>query len=250
MERAGSVVIAFTEDDLLPLSALQHLVFCERQCALIHIEQVWRDNPLTVEGSHLHDRTHESAPRRELRADLLIARGLPLRSFRLGVSGIADAVEFHRFARSPETAGSPEALAPAVSLLGLLGAWRPFPVEYKHGKPKPDVCDEVQVCAQAMCLEEMLGVAVPEGALFYGAIQRRRDVRFEPKLRAATESAAQRLHELITGGTTPRAKREPKCKRCSLLDLCRPEAMSLRKSARRFLVDAVERTLHDEVTER
>src|SRR6266567_7026185 len=143
----------YDEEDLLPLSALQHLVFCERQCALIHIEGVWADNALTVEGSHLHDRVDEMGPRIESRGDLRIARGVALRSLRLGLSGRADVIEFHRVTEG------------GVELAGVSGLWRPFPVEYKRGRPKRDRCDEVQVCAQARCLEEMLETAVPAGAL-------------------------------------------------------------------------------------
>lgn len=234
----------FAEDDLVPLSALQHLVFCERQCALIYLEQVWRDNPLTLEGSHLHDRTHESGPRREVRGDLVICRGLPLRSLRLGVSGIADVVEFHRWA-TVERGAHEE--ASAVSLPGVPGVWAPFPVEYKRGKPKADRCDEVQLCAQALCLEEMLGIRVPEGALFYGATQHRHGVRFDDELRAATEQAAQRLHALVRQGVTPRVAREPKCKRCSLVEVCRPDATGPRRSARRYLAESFAHAIGGEV---
>jgi len=234
----------FSEDDLLPISALQHLVFCERQCALNHLEQVWHDNPLTLEGSHLHDRTHETAQRREVRGDLVITRGLPLRSLRLGLSGIADVVEFHRVA--PGAAESSDGLAPAVTVPGLRGLWIPYPVEYKRGKPKPDRCDEVQLCAQAMCLEEMLEVGVPEGALFYGAIQRRHDVRFDVDLRSHTEAATRRLHELLRGSVTPRVQKEPKCRRCSLLEICRPDATCPARSARRYVGDAIAAALQEE----
>ena len=238
--------MAFAEEDLVPLSALQHLVFCERQCALIHIEQVWKDNPLTLEGSHRHDRVHEEAPRRELRGDLLLARGLALRSLRLGVSGIADVVEFRRAppGEAPQRTG--DALATAVPLVGLSGVWRPYPVEYKRGKPKADRCDGVQLCAQAICLEEMLSVEVPEGALFYGRTQHRHEVRFDSSLRTATEAAAARLHQLLAERSTPRVKREPKCARCSLVEVCRPETTGSRRSARRYLAGALARALSDE----
>ncbi len=235
------------EDELLPLSALQHLVFCERQCALIHIEQVWRDNPLTLEGSNRHDRTHETAPRRELRGDLLITRGLQLRSFRLGVSGVADVVEFHR---APAASADDEPGKPArVVLNGLSGFWMPFPVEFKRGKPKLDHCDEVQVCAQAICLEEMLGVSVLDGALFYGATQHRHDVRLGPELRQETADAAIRLHALFDRRISPRVQREPKCGRCSLVDICRPDATGPGRSARRYLRAAVRGVLEEEVSE-
>ena len=235
----------FAEDDLLPLSALQHLVFCERQCALIHVEQLWKDNPLTLEGAARHHRVHEGAPRREVRGDLVVARGVAVRSLLLGVSGIVDVIEFHRGAASTSAVGA--TLAAAVPLPGLGGLWTPFPVEYKKGKPKLDHCDEVQVCAQALCLEEMLGVAVPEGALFYGATQHRDPVEFSEGLRSETRRAAVKLHKLCSTGRTPRAQREPKCQGCSLVEVCRPDAMAPRRSARRYLADALDPATREEV---
>jgi CRISPR-associated exonuclease Cas4 len=229
----------YSEDDLLPLSALQHLVFCERQAALIHIEQQWRDNPLTLEGSHSHSRVHEDAPRREVRGDLVITRGLPLRSLRLGLSGRADVIEFHRLPGPRGHGHHAGGLTQQVAVAGLPGLWRPFPIEYKRGKPKPDHCDEVQLCAQALCLEEMLHVSVPEGALFYGRIQRRQDVAFTAKLRVRAESACLRLHELLRIGIAPRVKRQPKCKRCSLLEICQPAATAPGRSAASYLARAV-----------
>ncbi len=202
----------YSEDELLPLSALQHFVFCQRQCALIHLEGAWDDNRLTVEGRILHERVHDGED--EARGDIRIARGLRLRSLKLGLTGQADVVEFHR-----QTDGS----------------WRPFPVEYKRGRPKPDICDKVQVCAQALCLEEMLGVAIGEGSIFYGQPRRRHDVAFGPELRTQTEDAARRLRELVRSGETPRASYEKKCENCSLLDLCMPEIVGRGKSATGYL---------------
>lgn len=212
----------FSEDDLLPLSALQHLLFCERQAALIHLEQLWADNPFTVEGSHMHQATHE--PGSSQRGGVRVARGLSLRSLRLGLSGKADTVELL-------AAGSE-----GVEVPGVPGRWLLFPVEYKRGKPKAHRADEVQVCAQALCLEEMLGAKIPRGALFYGKTRRRKAVDLDAELRRVTEEAAERLHRLLAGGVTPKAVREPKCDSCSLLPLCRPEVA--RKSARRYL-DAI-----------
>ncbi len=226
----------FTEDDLLPLSALQHLVFCERQCGLMFIDRVWRDNSLTLEGSHMHRRVHEEAPRRELRGDLLIARGVHLRSLTLGVVGVADVVEFHR--ASPPGHDSKEALDVTVKLAGVGGRWRPFPVEYKRGKPKRDRCDEVQLCAQAICIEEMLGVVLMDGALFYGASQRRHEVVFTAELREETCRVSRRLHELFAAGTVPRVERQSKCKSCSLVEICRPDVTGPGRSARRYLANA------------
>ena len=200
----------FSEDDLLPLSALQHLLFCERQAALIHLERVWAENSLTIEGKHLHERVDSGAG--ESRGDMRIARGVALRSLRLGLSGKADAVEFHK---GPEE------------------TWLPFPVEYKRGRPKKHRADEVQLCAQALCLEEMLGVSVPSGALFYGETRRRLDVAFDAALRLVTEQAAARMHEILDSGVTPLPVREPKCEQCSLLEICMPGAPS--SSVQRYL---------------
>jgi len=233
----------FGEDDLLPLSSLQHLVFCERQCALIHIERVWKDNPLTLEGSHMHERVDDAAVGRETRGDLIIDRALALRSLRLGLSGRADVVEFHRIGSGEAPATGTGSLAVAIPLPGAKGLWFPFPVDYKHGKPKLDRCDEVQLCAQALCLEEMLGAAVPRGALFYGKTQRRHDATFDAELRLQTQTAAARLHELLVSGVTPKAVKEPKCERCSLLAHCLPEAMSPRRSATRYLQEAIRTAL-------
>ncbi len=211
----------FGEDDLLPLSALQHLLFCERQAALIHLERLWAENALTVEGRYLHERADSALA--ESRGSLRLARAIPLRSLRLGLVGKADLVEFHRL-----PAGDLGA-----ALRGAAGMWRPFPVEYKRGRPKAHHADEVQLCAQALCLEEMLGAQVPGGALFYGQTRRRHDVHFGDAIRAETERAAARLHLLIASGITPKPVREPKCDRCSLIDLCLPAAPV--HSARRFL---------------
>jgi len=222
----------FTEDDLLPLSALQHLLFCERQCALIHLEQIWVENPLTVEGRHLHERV--DAGHGESRAGVHLARGLPLRCLRLGLSGKADLVEFHRL-------GAGEA---GATLAGREGSWRPFPVEYKRGKPKTHRADEVQLCAQALCLEEMLKTEVPAGALFYGQTRRRQEVPFDRELRELTEGTAARLQALIRSGTTPPPVREPKCDRCSLFDVCMPAAP--KRSARTYLEGILQQALKNE----
>ena len=201
----------FPESDLHPISALQHLLFCPRQCGLIHIERLWAENRLTVEGRHLHDKAH--AGRGESRPGVRIARGLALRSLTLGLFGVADVVEFHRTG-SGETA---------------------LPVEYKRGQPKKDGSDRVQLCAQALCLEEMLGAAVPEGALFYGKIRRRERIVLDEPLRALTHDTIDRLHKMIGSQNTPRARREKKCDRCSLLHLCIPDVLEGSELASRYL---------------
>lgn len=208
----------FAEDDLLPISALQHVVFCERQAALIHVERLWSENVHTVEGQHAHQQAHEAGA--ESRGDVRIVRALALRSLAVGLSGVSDVVEFHR-----DESG--------VVLPGRSGRWRPFPVEYKKGKPKRYGADEVQLCAQAMCLEEMFGATVPSGALFYGKTRRRKQVAFDEPLRVATLRAAARFREIIEKRLTPAARWAPKCRQCSLVDDCRPRAAE--KSARRYL---------------
>jgi len=202
----------YREDDLLPLSALQHLLFCERQCALIHIEQVWSENLFTAEGRIMHQRVDGGVA--QSRDDLRTESAVPLRSLRLGLSGKADVVEYHR---------------------DEAGCWRPYPVEYKRGRPKAANWDQVQLCAQALCLEEMLHCAVPEGALFYGANRRRQVVRFCEQLRGETEEAAGRLHALIRSGITPPARYEKKCESCSLMNLCLPKVGGAGKGVGRYL---------------
>ena len=210
-----------------PLSALQHLLFCERQCALIHVEGIWVENVRTVEGRQLHDRVHDEKSS-EQRGGVRIARSLALVSERLGLIGVADVVEFHALDGDED---SPGALLP-----GTEGRWRPFPVEYKRGRPKAHRADEVQVCAQALCLEEMFNCDVRQGALFYGTTRRRADVVFDEALRRITEEAARRVHQLVAEGVTPPARPTRACKRCSLADLCLPE-MTDRRNATRYLRD-------------
>lgn len=206
--------------DLLPISALQHLQFCERQCALIHLEGLWAENRRTVEGRLLHERVHDAGT--TVRGRVRHERGLQLCSHRLGLFGVSDMVEF--------PAGAP-----------------PKPVEYKRGRPKTHEADEVQLCAQALCLEEMLSCSVPQGELFYGAIRRRVEVTFSDELRATTKAAARRLHELLAGGRTPLARREPKCDRCSLLQACMPGVLyPTATTARRYLEKTVTSMLRDE----
>ena len=182
-------------DDALPISGLQHLAFCPRQWALIHLEQAWAENRLTAEGRVLHEKA--DLPGQSQRGRLRTVRGLALESRRLRLSGRADVVEFR-----PE----------------------PFPVEYKRGKRKPTDCDTVQLCAQALCLEEMLHVSVPAGAIFYGEPRRRIDVPFTPELRGRTEHLAATMHRLYAAHETPPAQPARHCQSCSLLGVCLPTA--------------------------
>lgn len=211
----------YSEDALLPISALQHLLFCKRQCALIHIERLWAENRLTVEGKHLHKKAHEGPDER--RGGVRIVRGLALRSLRLGLVGNADVVEFP----DPPMSDVPSLVPNPQPLI-------PNPIEYKLGQPKKDDSDRVQLCAQALCLEEMLGVHVSQGALFYGKSRRRLAVAFDEALRQRTEAAARELHELVESSVTPRAVREPKCDACSLFNLCLPHALGRNRGAAAF----------------
>ena len=225
----------YSEDDLLPVSGLQHLIFCERRVALIHIEGIWDENPFTVEGRHLHDRA--DSPETEVRRDVRIARGLRLRCLRLGLTGKADVVEFHRM--EDDTAALPGMRPHGVTLPGVSGPWQPFPVEYKRGRLRHEEGYEIQLCAQALCLEEMLNAHVPAGAIFYGKTGRRLDVVFDDTLRNETEIAAARLHELIGNERTPPARYEKKCAKCSLMSLCMPKAISARNRVERYLATAL-----------
>lgn len=209
------------EADLLPLSGLQHLAFCERQWALIHIEQQWEENRFTASGRVLHETVDEGPD--ESRRGVRIVRSLPLRSLRLGLTGKADVVEFP-----------------------LKGPGPPLPVEYKRGKPKTNLCDEIQLCAQALCLEEMLGVTIPAGALYYGRPRRRTAVAFTPELRAETERLSRRMQFLHAAGITPSARFEKrKCGNCSLLDFCRPKELARPDRASSYLLRALAANLAD-----
>lgn len=229
----------FTEEELLPLSALQHLLFCERRAALVHLERIWEENIFTVDGSHLHKKVTEGGSL-EARGDLRIGRGLYLRSLRLGLMGKADVVEFHRVKRDSFELGCDSTEAKSVGLTrGSSDRWVPFPVEYKRGRLRREEGYEIQLCAQAICLEEMLGVEVPAGAIFYGKQRRRLEVLFDAKLRNETEAAALRLHELVRSGKTPTCQFEKKCQKCSLLNLCMPKATGSHRSVRSYLARAL-----------
>jgi len=203
-------------DDLVMISALQHYAFCSRQCALIHVEQTWTESGRTAEGRILHERVHEEG--NEVRGDVRIERGVSLRSLRVGLIGKADVVEYHRQAD---------------------GSWLPFPVEYKRGKPKPDHCDKIQLCAQAICLEEMLHKEIPGGALFYGQTRRRLDVAFDETLRSETEEAARQVRELIDSGKTPKPVYEKRCESCSIVGECMPKTIQKRRLVKNYLTRMV-----------
>lgn len=190
----------YAESEFLPISALQHLLYCERQCALIHVERLWAENRFTAEGNILHKKAHggKSTTRRQSKT----LRGLPLHSRKLGLFGIADVVASGKDGH-------------------------PSPVEYKRGQPKKNDCDRVQLCAQALCLEEMTGLPVPSGEIFYGKTRRRVAIEMTPSLRALTVDSVRRLRDLIQSRRTPPAEPGRKCDRCSLLGLCLPRLVRI-----------------------
>ena len=213
----------YAEDELLPISALQHLEFCPRRCALIHLEGLWAENVQTAQGRLLHRRVHEAPS--ETIAGVRVARGLRLASRELGLFGVADVVEFRPVA--DETAGG-------VSLANVPGRWQPFPVEYKRGRRRSEISYLVQLCAQALCIEQMLQATVPAGALYHGKSRRRQEVMFDGELRERTRTRARELHELIATGKTPPPEKSRKCKFCSLAGKCLPHLPPAR-SARGYL---------------
>lgn len=214
-----------TSDDYLPLSGLQHFSFCRRQWALIHLEQQWEENVLTAQGRIEHEITHDET-RVESRGRLLISRGMRVISHRLRLQGSCDTVEFHQ-----GDAGIP--------LPGKAGLWQPFPVEYKHGRPGVNLAsDRLQLCAQAMCLEEMLACDIPQGALFYHSTRRREEVIFDAELRDRVRTMAEEMNQAFTRGHTPRVKPKTGCKSCSLKEVCLPKLIET-KSAQAYVHQAI-----------
>jgi len=193
------------EERVVMISALQHHSYCPRQCALIHVEQVFDENLYTLRGHRVHKKAHEDDPGVTVEEGVRVERGTPLFSERLGLIGKADVVEFH-----PD--GTPEGT--------------PYPVEYKSGPRRESRHDDVQLCAQAMCLEEMLGKAVPRGAVYHHGSRRRREVRFDSGLRELTEETVREVRRLLTEGRVPPPVADARCPKCSLLDACMPFALA------------------------
>lgn len=192
----------YSEDDFIHISSLQHYVFCPRQCALIHVDDVWRDNVLTVRGEILHEKVDTDTY--ESRGAVKTVRGLRIHSFRLGIVGRCDVVEFRASSTGEEI----------------------LPVEFKAGKPKEDLSDKVQLCAQALCLEEMLATKIIRGAFFYGKIKRRVVIEIDENLRAQTETVIAAVHKIISQQSIPSAVYGAKCRNCSLYEICQPKAMN------------------------
>lgn len=205
------------DKDLIPISALQHYLYCPRQCALIHIERQWAENRQTAEGQLLHKRADQ--PQSERRKGIRTVTAVPLLDLQLGITGVADVVEFRRDGDIEHA----------------------FPVEYKRGRPKAHRADEVQLCAQALCLEAMLGQSVISGALFYGQIRRRKDIAFDEELRTFTRQTIVATRDMIISGKTPLAHYEPKrCDACSLIDLCQPRLLNRAHSVEHWLRNQLE----------
>jgi CRISPR-associated exonuclease Cas4 len=205
----------YSEDDLLPISGLQHLLYCKRQCALIHVEHLWSDNFFTARGIVMHDKVHTE--KIERKKGVVIERDVYLKSYKLGLIGKSDVVEFHK---------SGDKLIP-------------FPVEYKSGKAKSDNTDKVQLCGQALCLEEMMNVTIESGAIFYGKTRSRLNVEFNKSLREETFALAQKFHSLVDSGETPKPEYSKKCDNCSFKELCLPEIFDRQKSVKKYLKEIV-----------
>lgn len=202
----------YSEEDMLMLSGIQHFRFCPRQWALVHMEQQWEDNRLTTEGSILHKRVDDPFYRQKC-GDQITLRSVPIVSQELGLYGLSDVIEL-----IPAENKANSILHPKYP-----GYWLPIPVEYKHGKPKRNEVDEVQVAAQAMCLEEMYGIRVAYGAFFYAEIRRRIEVEITPYLRDIVRQCADKMHAIFESRRIPQAKGGTHCDKCSLKNICMPE---------------------------
>jgi CRISPR-associated exonuclease Cas4 len=253
----------FDDAQIIPISALQHWLYCPRQCALIHLEQAWSENKFTAEGRVMHENAHEGAD--ETKAGVRITRGMPVVSEMLGLAGQCDVVEFHAACGGDPGFGIPDVIdevsdggdsgcrIPDLNIGATESAPEPpagnfksqitnpkctrsvlsvLPVEYKRGKPKAHRADEVQLCAQAMCLEEMLGVVIPAGAMYYGEKRRRMEVKFDDVLRDLVRRTTAEARECFASGRTPLAEYDARrCDACSLIDECQPLAMRFKKGA-------------------
>lgn len=211
----------YQPDELLALSGIQHFCFCRRQWALIHIERQWQENVLTVEGKLLHNRA-DNPFFSEVRKGIIIARSMPVSSYRLGLNGVCDVVEF---TLSDD----------GVNLPGREGKYLPAPVEYKHGSEKYDHSDEAQLCAQAICLEEMLSIQIPTGYLYYGETRHRVEIALTTDLREFVFKMSAEMHQYFQRGYTPQVKPSKACNSCSLADLCLPELQGKVISAKKYI---------------
>jgi CRISPR-associated exonuclease Cas4 len=216
----------YTQDDLLPLSGIQHFLFCRRQWALIHVEQQWKENALTAEGRIMHKRVDDPFFT-ETRNGVITARSVPVASYRLGLSGVCDVVEF--------TSSSD-----GVRLPSREGLYLPAPVEYKRGKEKHNHSDETQLCAQAMCLEEMLSTNISRGYLYYGETRHRVEIEFTVELRTLVQEMSAEMHNYFSRGYTPKVKTNKGCRSCSLADICLPVLQEKVIAASKYIKQNIE----------
>lgn len=229
-------MIEYTQDALLPLSGIQHFLFCRRQWALIHVEQQWKENALTAEGRIMHQRADDPFFT-ETRNGVITARSVPVASYRLGLLGVCDVVEF---LPSPARRGAGGEVG--VKLPNRAGLYLPAPIEYKRGKEKHNHSDETQLCAQAMCLEEMLSTQIPCGYLFYGETRRRVEIEFTTELRTLVQDMANEMHNYFSRGYTPKVKTHKGCRSCSLADICLPVLNEKVIAASKYIKQNLEQT--------
>ncbi len=199
----------YKDEDLLNISGIQHFAFCRRQWALIHIEQQWAENVLTVSGNIMHERAHDNTLS-EKRGDVIVSRGMPVCSYDLGITGVCDVVEFHKSSSG-------------AILRGKEGYYKILPLEYKNGEPKENDCDILQVAAQAMCLEDMFCTKIEEISIFYGKTKRRLKVPLDDALRIRVKTIVEEMHAMYNRRYTPKVKTNKHCRSCSLNDLCLPK---------------------------
>lgn len=216
----------YTPDELLPLSGIQHFCFCRRQWALIHVEQQWQENLFTVEGKLIHQRADDPFFS-EVRKGVITARSLPIASYSLGLSGHCDIVEFW-----PDPEG--------IELKGRTGFYKPIPVEYKRGQVKENPSDEAQICAQAICLEEMLSTQVQNGFIYYGQTHHRVQIGINNELRSLVIKMCEEMHSYFNRGYTPKVKPSKACRSCSLKYICLPELNTSKTSASEYIRARIE----------
>ena len=222
----------YTEDDMLMLSGIQHYMFCPRQWALIDLEQQWADNKLTIEGNILHENV-DNPFYRQKNGDVITLRSVHIASQSLGLYGISDAVEL-----LPS-----DSAEDAITHGRYPGYWKPYPVEYKRGHRKPNECDEVQLAAQVICLEEMYGIHIPYGALYYNEVKHREVISISDSLRRLTQQCAEKMHEIYKSRVIPAANKQKFCKSCSLKDICMPEVSECAQ-----VCNYLKRNLYEDIT--
>jgi len=210
--------MAYDDENLIALSCIQHYAYCKRQCSLIHIEGIWIENVFTAEGRIMHEKVHEENSKTA--GGVKTETSVPVRSYVLGFIGKADVIEYCKNDKGEKLV---------------------TPIEYKRGKSKLDNCDRIQLCAQAICLEEMMNCKIKKGFIFYGKTRRREEIVFVDELRKETIKLAEEIHEFIKAGVTSKAEyEENKCDRCSFLSYCMPKSMQKAVPADKYLQEEVE----------